>query len=129
MKQNEEKFEYSVDRLTDEKVGKMNVNDFIAILTTEANNNVSGMFVHPELKEKAENVIKIFVYIRDKVLIYDKDEPKMVIDVLNAIANGKVDPKIIEVWIDEGMISGGIANLIKTGYPEFKEEIEIMMKK
>lgn len=94
-----------------------NINDYIAAITTIARYN-------PELEDMnrdTENEITILSYLRDN----EKYKAKTGREAFDFIAKSKVDQKVVELWIEEGMTdSPNIANAIKLGYPKLLEKIE-----
>ena len=92
-----------------------NINDFIATITAIARHNPKLM----EMNQNTENEISILTYLRDK---YKIDTAKKAFDML---AEGEVDPKIVQLWIEEGMTdSANIEKSIDLGYPELKEKLK-----
>ena len=107
--------EYSDSRFNKEDIGTMNINDYIAILTNEIKNT--------DLKETEkigrENNIKILAYLRDK------KDAKNLSDAENILKEKKVDTKIVEFWIEDGMLSyySDFFYVIRDGYPELKDKL------
>jgi len=92
-----------------------NINDFIATITLIARHNPELV----DMNKDTENEISIVSYLRDK---YGAKTGREAFDI---ISEGKVNHKVIEFWIEEGMInSPNIKKSIEVGYPELIEKFK-----
>lgn len=97
----------------------ININDYLAILNILSANKLDGSPQENTKSEEIQNTIKIFAYMRDK------NGAKNGYEALNLLNNGKIDKKIVELWIDEGMTQDQtISYSIENGYPDLKDKLK-----
>lgn len=104
--------------------GLENINSYIAGLdrvaktTPEYINKLKNTSLN--LKKLLEDSVSIYGYLRDTFKIQTVTEARA------CIADRKVDSKIIELWIEEGMfgIDMHLSNAVDEGYPELSYELK-----
>lgn len=111
-------------------IDEMNINDFIASLT---NLSCSPLHKPPysNLGEKLEDIIGVYVYLRDNFKITRGNKKRKIETVLEAdefiLKKGKVNPKVVAVWLEAEILIS--SNALKESYPQFKEQIESLEEK
>lgn len=101
-----------------------NINEYIADIGRVANTTEESInkLNNPSLnlKKLLEDSVAIYTYLRDKF------EVQTITEARKCIEERKVDPKIIELWIEEGMfgIDMHLSNAVNIGYPEFNTVLE-----
>jgi len=101
-----------------------NINDYISDIGRVANTTEESInkLNNPSLnlKKLLEDSVAIYSYLRDKFHVQTITEAR------KCIEERKVDSKIIELWIEEGMfgIDMHLSNAVNIGYPELAKELE-----
>ena len=107
-------------RVPAEGYRSMNVNDYIATLT----NYREAMEALGHDGSGLDRAINLYSYLRDKF------GAQKVSDLGTILETGQVDPKIIDLWIEEGMIGGDLEiAAVKAGYPDKAEAVNVAFKK
>ena len=113
------------EALKDVETGDIeNINDYIADISRVARTTPEGIGKLKNgslnLKKLLEDSVNIYGYLRDKF------EVQTVTEARACIEERKVDPSIIELWIEEGMfgIDRFLSNAVEIGYPELSDELE-----
>jgi hypothetical protein len=74
---------------------------------------LKSTFEEMGLSREYENMINIYSYLRDNFNV------KTYGDITELFAERKINPKIIELWLDEEMISLEDSVYVSAGYPEY----------
>ena len=105
----------STGRIPESGLSNMNINDYIA--STE---DMSRLPNPPEGEsEGLKRTAGMYAYLRDNF------HPKTLGEANQVMASGKVDPKVVKLWVEEGMaVNPGPFDSIAAGYPQFKPDLE-----
>lgn len=98
-----------------------NINSYIAKMTDLANlPPFDTSQRESELHDKLRRTAEVFSYIRDN------QQAQTVGDAMDALSEGKIDPKVVKLWVEEDMIPdapGDILLCALRGYPDLRDEI------
>ena len=105
----------AASRIPAEGYMAMGVNDYIASLTNlKESSEALGLS-----GKTLERSIGKFTYLRDNYGV------KTVSDVQRVLSAGRVDPSVVDLWIEEGFAVNPLEfDAIKTGYPDKVEALQ-----
>jgi hypothetical protein len=108
-----------IDELMDGSENELTVgiDNYLKILKILSKDKFSGDRQDTSKTKEIENSILIYSYLRDKL------GAKNGYEALKLIMDRKIDSKVVNFWIDEGMSDAEILFAIEMGYPELKEKI------
>lgn len=98
---------------------EMNVNSYIASLTDMANSPLN----QPEQEKSLNKAVGLYSYLRDK------QQAQTVGGARDSIAQRKIAPEVVKLWVDEEMaVNPGEYDAIIQGYPEYAEDLKRVRK-
>jgi len=116
---NKERYNIDLNKNEITTVGQ-NINNYISQLTRWKKPPKNELdFETMKRNESLEKAIQVVVYMRDKLGAETYE------DILELLKDRKVDPKIVGLWLEEGMVRvSGELDAIMDGYPEFRKETD-----
>ncbi len=117
-------FDLGIERLSE--IEKGNVTDINEAIATYTNISlaVNGFENDDESSQKmvkdCANIAMLYGYLRDTMKVTTTT------DAAGLLEERKIDPKIVELWLEEGMIRPNyyLSNAIIKGYPELAAKIK-----
>lgn len=105
--------ERASSRIPESGLECMDINAYLASLTEFCNSPLMRIIGNERMKKS----IGMYAFIRDKY------GAKTYGEAVRAISGRKIDSKIIQLWVEEGMLVSNWKAAIR-GYPEYRQEIE-----
>ncbi|PIU02538.1 MAG: hypothetical protein COT55_02970 [Candidatus Diapherotrites archaeon CG09_land_8_20_14_0_10_32_12] len=102
----------AMSRIPSEGLNCMNINDYIASMTDMARSPLARP-PHSNEGERLERVVGILAYLRDTY------GAKTYGGAHKLLRDGKVNPKIVELWMEENMLRNELCDAVCDGYPQY----------
>lgn len=102
----------------------MNINSFIASMSDIARNPIEpGSETDRRTAHSLNRQVGMYSYLRDKT------NAQTVGEAWQGLRQRKVDPKVVRLWVEEGMaINRNEFDAVAEGYPELMEDLKRIQK-